>query len=60
MSLDDLVAAVREVMAKRFPDAEYAGIVFHRPGLPDTVLTVTPPDFVRPRPKETDRDCPCD
>ena len=42
MSLDDLVAAIREVLAKRFPQADWASLVIHTPTLPDTILTVSP------------------
>lgn len=42
MSLDELVAAVRQVLADRFPNADWASLVIHTPGQPNTVLTVTP------------------
>jgi hypothetical protein len=41
-SLDDLIGATRDVMAARFPDAEYAAIIIHRPRVPDTVIPITP------------------
>lgn len=42
MSLDDWIAATREVMAKRFPTADWLSVVIHCPGLANTVLTVSP------------------
>lgn len=47
-TLDDLIAAIRDVLSTRFPGAEYAALVIHRKGLPDTVITVTP----RPAPEQ--------
>lgn len=40
-SLDCLIVAIREVMAKRFPDATFAALLIDRPGLPDTVIPVS-------------------
>ena len=42
MSLDDLIAAVQHVAARRFPDLEWASLVFHRPEVPNTVLVIRP------------------
>ncbi len=40
ISLDDLVVAIRDVMNRRFPKAEWAALTIHQPGLPDAILPV--------------------
>ena len=45
MTLDDLTAAIREYAREHCEaDLEYAGLLFHRRNLPDTVIIVTPPE----------------
>ena len=42
VTLDDLVTAMRDLMVRRFPRADWASIVINTPGEPNTVLIVTP------------------
>jgi hypothetical protein len=42
VSLDDLIAAFRTVLACRFPAAEWGALVIHQPDMPDTMIPVTP------------------
>jgi hypothetical protein len=45
-SLDDLVTAIRDMMEKRYPDADWAALTIHHPGPLDTPSTTL---LIRPR-----------
>ena len=40
MSLDDLIAAIKEVLGRRFPHADWAALVVHQPETPDAMIPV--------------------
>lgn len=48
MSLDELVETFRDVIRKRFPDAEWGSLIVHQSTLPDVVIPVTIPPSPAP------------
>lgn len=48
MSLDDLTSAFRELMARRFPTAQWGSLTIKLPDVPSVVLVVTPRDPSEP------------
>lgn len=46
-SIDSLVDQVQAVLT-RYPDADWASVVIHRPDVPNVVLVVTPDEVTPP------------